>query len=163
MTAEQIGRGRKRLRIYFDVSCLNRPFDDQRQARIHLESEAIALIFERIDSGKWKQVSSQAAELEIAAISDAERRRRVRALLPPRRLRTRLSRSVFARAEVLVTQGLRPADGLHVAAAEALGADIMLTCDDRLLRAARRLGRLLTVPVANPLEWSKESLHASHA
>ena len=31
-------------RIYLDVCCLNRPFDDQNQPRIRLESEAILII-----------------------------------------------------------------------------------------------------------------------
>ena len=29
------------MKIYLDVCCLNRPFDDQTQDRIHLESEAV--------------------------------------------------------------------------------------------------------------------------
>ena len=32
------------ISIYLDVCCLNRPFDDQSQPRIHLESEAILTI-----------------------------------------------------------------------------------------------------------------------
>ena len=67
------------MRIYLDVSCLNRPFDDQSQPRIRLESEAVTLILEQIDAGDWRHVSSQIAEIEIAAIPDRERRRRVRA------------------------------------------------------------------------------------
>ena len=31
-------------RIYLDVCCLNRPFDDQSQPRIRLESETILII-----------------------------------------------------------------------------------------------------------------------
>jgi hypothetical protein len=34
-------------RIYLDVCCLNRPFDDQRQDRIRLEAEAIERILDR--------------------------------------------------------------------------------------------------------------------
>ena len=30
--------------VYLDVCCLNRPFDDQTQDRIRLESEAVLLI-----------------------------------------------------------------------------------------------------------------------
>jgi hypothetical protein len=37
------------LRIYFDVSCLNRPFDDQDQERIRLETEAFPLDWLRED------------------------------------------------------------------------------------------------------------------
>ena len=40
-------------RIYLDVCCLNRPFDDQSIDRIHLESEAIAAFAEN------KSVSEQ--------------------------------------------------------------------------------------------------------
>ncbi|HUY33380.1 MAG TPA: hypothetical protein VMV69_11585 [Pirellulales bacterium] len=29
------------MRVYFDICCLKRPFDDQTQTRIHLESEAL--------------------------------------------------------------------------------------------------------------------------
>ena len=36
------------MKLYLDVSCLNRPFDDQTPTRIRLESEAISVIFERI-------------------------------------------------------------------------------------------------------------------
>ena len=48
------------MRIYLDVCCLNRPFDDQRQDRIHLESEAVLTILKHIESGKWKLISSDA-------------------------------------------------------------------------------------------------------
>jgi len=41
------------VRIYLDVCCLNRPFDDQTQDRIHLESEAVILILKRVRSGNW--------------------------------------------------------------------------------------------------------------
>jgi hypothetical protein len=32
------------VRIYLDACCLNRPFDDQTQARIRLEAEAVLMI-----------------------------------------------------------------------------------------------------------------------
>jgi hypothetical protein len=34
------------VKIYLDVSCLNRPFDDQGQVRIRLETEAVTIILE---------------------------------------------------------------------------------------------------------------------
>jgi len=33
--------------VYLDICALSRPFDDQRQVRIQLESSAVALIIER--------------------------------------------------------------------------------------------------------------------
>lgn len=62
------------MKIYLDVSCLNRPFDDQGQTRVHLEAEAVTMILERCDQGNWQQVSSEMAKIEIEAIPNAERR-----------------------------------------------------------------------------------------
>ena len=151
------------MRIYLDVSCLNRPFDDQSQPRIRLEAEAVTLILEQIDAGDWRHVSSQIAEIEIAAIPELERRRRVRALLPGRRDRIRLSARMFARATELERLGFKPADALHVAAAERLFVDALLTCDDRLCRLAARQRASLAVRVLNPLDWLKENPDAPHA
>ncbi len=149
------------MRIYLDVSCLNRPFDDQRQPRIRLEAEAVAIIFERVDAGILDHVSSQMAEIEIAAIADEERRRRVIELLPAPDARIALSEAVLNRAEILSKIGFKPADAAHVASAEAGGADVLLTCDDRMMRCAHRQPATLDVRVENPLQWVEEKTHAS--
>jgi hypothetical protein len=41
------------MKIYLDVCCLNRPFDDQAKDRIRLESEAILTIFNRSQTENW--------------------------------------------------------------------------------------------------------------
>jgi len=46
-------------KIYLDVCCFNRPFDDQTQERIKLETEAILLILKRFELGQWQWVSSE--------------------------------------------------------------------------------------------------------
>ena len=71
------------MTIYLDVSCLNRPFDDQRQERIRLESEAVIVILNRVEEEELEQVSSGIAVHEIEAIADNDRRERVALLLPP--------------------------------------------------------------------------------
>jgi len=35
------------IRVYMDVCCLNRPFDDQSEDRIKMESEAVLMILNR--------------------------------------------------------------------------------------------------------------------
>ena len=142
--------------VYLDVSCLNRPFDDQSQTRIRLESEAVTLVLQECDEGSWTQVSSDIANIEIDAIPDDERRGRVRKLLPKQASVLKLSQDVHDRAVELQKLGIKPADALHVASAETLDADVCLSCDDRLCRAAHRHRRELKVRVANPLDWLKE-------
>ncbi len=151
------------MTIYLDVSCLNRPFDDQRQARIRLESEAVTETLAQADLGRIKLVSSEMAEIEIEAMPDRDRRRRVQSLLPGRADRIRLTEQEFRRANELGRLGFKPADALHVAAAESLGADVFLSCDDRLCRTARRHRSRIRVEVANPMNWLKDQSDASDA
>jgi len=151
------------MKIYLDVSCLDRPFDDQGQMRIRLEAEAVTSTLEQCERSDWQQVSSEIAKIEIDAMPDADRRARVKLLLPAEAAMLELTEENFARAKVLQTLGFKSADALHVAAAENLGADVLLSCDDRLCRLARRCRAQLKVHVANPLDWLKEIGHATDA
>jgi hypothetical protein len=147
------------MKIYLDVSCLNRPFDDQTQPRIHFESAAIALIFDRFDAGLWEQLASRMSQIEVLAISDPIRRNRVLQLLPERIME--LTPEMFSRARAVVALGMSAADAVHLSAAEILGVDAMLTCDDRFLRRATRLAKKIKVPVVNPVDWIKEYIDAT--
>jgi hypothetical protein len=149
------------MKIYLDVSCLNRPFDDKSQPRICLESEAITLILDRVDTEQWEQVSSRMAVIETSAMTDEVRRRRVLQLFPQSRME--LSPAIFDRARQLVALGIHAADAVHVAAAEMQDADVLLTCDDRLLGRGHRIADKLTVRIANPIDWLKEQDDATNA
>jgi predicted nucleic acid-binding protein len=138
-----------------------RPFDDQTQDRIRLEAEAVTLILDRMDRGEWRQVSSEIAVTEVSAISDPERLARVQALLHDPEVFVTLSPKEFERAHELEAIGFKPADALHVAAAEAARADVLLSCDDRLCGVAKRNRDTLDVLVANPVAWLMEMDHAT--
>jgi predicted nucleic acid-binding protein len=79
--------------------------------------------------------------------------------LPDKKGTLQLSDEVFARAETLASLGFGRADAVHVAAAEFLNADVLLSCDDRMCRLARRRQAKLKVHVANPVDWLKEIGH----
>jgi predicted nucleic acid-binding protein len=143
------------MKIYLDVSCLNRPFDDQAQERVRLEAMAVSSILEQSARGRWSHVSSAMAVTEIAANPDPEKQRKARELLPERRDIIEIDQAIARRAQALSAAGFTLADAVHVAAAEALRVDVLLTCDDRLIRVAQR-SRGLRVRVANPLVWLRE-------
>ena len=54
------------MKIYLDVCCLNRPFDDQTQTRIHLEAEAVISIIQYVEDNEWEWISSDAVAYEIS-------------------------------------------------------------------------------------------------
>ena len=67
-------------RVYLDVCCLQRPFDDQRQPRIRLEAEAVQLILARVEAGELVWISSEVVDYEIAQNPNTERALKARLL-----------------------------------------------------------------------------------
>ncbi len=141
------------MKIYLDVCCLNRPFDDQSQDRIRLESEAVLLILTRVQNEDWVWYSSDVVLEEITQTPDSKRRERVIQLNAHASEVYQLSAVDIARAKVLASHGFSSMDALHLACAESCGANVFLTTDDRLFRRAVRLAEQLQVVVENPLHW----------
>jgi predicted nucleic acid-binding protein len=144
------------LKVYLDACCLSRLTDDQSQARIREEAEAIEQILSQVRLGVVDLISSEALEAEARLNPSMERRLEVGTLLSLASSTVELDDAVAQRARVLAATGYGLFDALHMAAAEAAGADVLLSTDDRLIkRAARGVGNP-QIPVRNPLSWSKE-------
>ena len=146
------------MKIYLDVCCLNRPFDDRKQDRVRLESEAVLAILGRCQDEGWILLGSEVIDLEISRIPDSERKQKVGLLSSIARLRVVVGDAVERRAVELERLGFKAFDALHIACAEAGGADVLLTTDDRLLRKARQNRGALKVRVENPVKWLMEEM-----
>jgi len=146
------------MRIYLDVCCLNRPFDDQKQERIRLEAEAVLLILERCQKGQWELVGSEAIWFEITQIPDEERRQKVLALAKLKKEMVVINQEIVNRAIFLEKNSVPAMDAIHLACAESAEVDVFLTTDDLLLKKAKRIGKILKVRVANPVHWLMEVL-----
>jgi len=142
------------MKIYLDVCCLNRPFDDQSNLRVHLESEAVKTILSLCEQTQWQLLSSEVIEFEIANTIDEDKRTQLQQMTAMATLIPPLTTEVLARAQFLETAGLTVFDAMHLACAET-HADIFLTVDDKFLKKARSLTRL---GVNNPLKWLEEVL-----
>jgi predicted nucleic acid-binding protein len=141
------------MRIYFNTSALNRPFDDLSSERVRVEAEALVSLLAAVEDGVLDWIGSEYLEFEVEQDPDEERVRRVRSLLALAKGRVRTSETVVRRARALERMGLRGLDALHIACAEAGRAELLVTTDDRMIRrAARTRGelhvRLLTPPEA---------------
>lgn len=144
------------MKIYLDVCCLNRPFDDQTQDRIRLETEAVVLILGRIAARDWQWLTSSAVTTEIKQTPDPRRQHRMLSLLDTAGESAKMTDEAAARSMKLAGLGFDPFDALHLAMAEQEHADIFLTVDDQLIRLANRLGDEVKVTVKNPLAWIRE-------
>lgn len=142
--------------IYLDVCCLNRPFDDQTQERVHLEAEAVLLILERCQIGDWHLLGSEALDDELSQTPDGARKRQMTLWIALAMTKVNVTDKIESRALELAARGFKAYDALHVACAEAGNADILLTTDDRMLRLAARHSAMLQVRVENPFRWLME-------
>lgn len=145
-------------RVYFDACCLNRPFDDQTQPRIRLETEAVEHLLRAVEEGMLVWFSSEALLFEIHKCPDEVRRAAVLALCSRASSRLAANEDVRRRAAEHHAAGLRPLDALHLACAEAGGAQVLLTTDDRFVAGAARLLPASPVRVLNPIAYEQEVL-----
>jgi len=125
------------MRIYLDARCLQRPFDDQTQPRIRVESEAVLAILAAVEAGDVILLTSEALEFEIQRIPDEQRRREALAILALAAERLIVTESSEALAVSLEKAGVPAMDALHAALASEASADFFATADDRLLRTLK--------------------------
>jgi predicted nucleic acid-binding protein len=144
------------MKVYLDVCCLNRPFDDASEPRVAIEAAAVSRLLEMIDSSQLIDHSSEMARIEIERNPDLEWRRKVTSLLPPSSRIIPLSQNLLDEASRLAAMGFHLADAVHVAAARQIGVDAFLTVDDKLLRRCKRHKRQLSVRVMNPVDFLRE-------
>lgn len=133
------------MRIYLDCCSLQRPFDDKSQPRIAIEAEAVLVILALCESGFLHLVSSGALLFEIGRIPDQTRKDDALAILntiTKEYIELEPEHEVLARK--LEASGLKPLDALHLAFASASKVDYFCTCDDRLLKNAKRFEELNT-------------------
>jgi hypothetical protein len=113
----------RQYKIYMDVCCLNRPFDDWTQARIRLEAEAILAIALRCQNQEWQLISSTALEAEISKTPDLSKRQRVMDSLVIAKSIISVSPTILQRAKEIAPLGFKSFDALHIACAELGQAD----------------------------------------
>jgi predicted nucleic acid-binding protein len=150
-------------KIYLDVCCLNRPFDDQTQQRIRLETEAILLILNECQIGAWRLVTSNALDVEIGLTPNPNRLRQVQDLLSAATVKIQTSDALEQRIVGLTQLGFTFYDAAHIASAERSQSDVFLTTDDRLIRKSIQLTDRLKVNVENPVQWLAKTMQQEEA
>ena len=144
------------MKIYLDTCSLNRPFDDQTQERIRLETESVMIILSRLSRKEWTWLGSQALEIEIDHAPDTDQRSRLKRIAGYVGQVIAIRKKELDRASELEKLGFSGFDAVHLACAESGKADIFLSTDDRLLKRAKRFAKNIHVKVANPLDLLKE-------
>jgi predicted nucleic acid-binding protein len=142
------------IRVYLDTCVFNRPFDDQTQPRIWLETLALSVIMQMIESRSVVLLSSSVLAYENSRNANVLGRDWIQRCIRLARRHQPVDRDIRNRAEEMERQGFKALDALHIASAEAAGADYFVTCDDRLMRRYRLQGGRLQV--CNPVDFVRE-------
>ena len=141
------------MKIYLDVCCLNRPFDDQTQDRIHLESEAVITILRHVEIGDWTWINSSVVLFEIHQIPNWDRKNILLKLCDNASNVIMLDEKIYRVSEKLKKIGFKSYDALHLACAQSAGVNIFLSTDDKLIKKAVKNKEMVKIKVNNPLNW----------
>jgi hypothetical protein len=142
------------MKIYMDVCCLCRPFDDQTIGRIRLEVTAVQEIVRRCASREYTLVSSEAITEELSKIPDIWKRLRVEKIVSVAKEQVFIDEEIIARMHELISMGGDAMDSLHIACAEHAGA-VLLTTDDGMITFFK-IHQDIQVHIENPVTWLKE-------
>ena len=124
----------KKTKIYLDVCCFNRPYDDQTQLRIELETKAKLHVQQKIVEGKFVLVSSVILEFENNNTPYPLRKLAINDFLKHAEEYVEENGAVVDLAKEISDTGVKPKDAAHVACAIHAGCDYFLSTDDRLLK-----------------------------
>ena len=107
------------MKIYLDACCLNRPFDDQSQNRIRLESEAILIIMNRMYNKEWEWVGSEVLVAELENTPDIEKRTYLTELSADVDTNVIVTEIEITRANEIENLGFKSFVAMHISCSES--------------------------------------------
>jgi predicted nucleic acid-binding protein len=143
------------MKLYLDNCCFNRPFDDQSQIRIRLETEAKLKIQEETRSGTFQLIWSYILDYENNRNPYQERKVRIKKWKKYAVEDIEENSKVIETAKQLNEKGFHKIDSLHIACAIIAKCEYFLTTDDQILKRARLLN---DIKINDPIGFIKEIL-----
>ena len=143
-------------RIYFDNCCYNRPFDDQSQIKVWLETDAKLYIQKLVKDRTLELAWSFVLDYENSFNPYAERRERIQAWRHLAVHHCGYSVSMAEKTRSLMQLGLKQADASHIACAILSQVDYFITTDKRVLNKY-----VAEIQVVNPITFIERYPHAN--
>lgn len=143
------------MRVYLDMCCYNRPYDDQSQIKVSLETQAKLYIQDQIQKGQLELVSSYMLRYECGQNPYEMRRKAIMQFVDIYTAAyvglERRSEIEFMAAEIMNT-GVKFKDACHVASAIYAKCGYFISTDKRLLKYTTDRIKLVT-----PIEFVTET------
>lgn len=125
------------MKIYLDNCCLNRPYDDQSQLRISLETQAKLYIQNLIKNKQVEMVTSYVLQYENSENPFDMRKRAITDfMIKNSTIHIGVDKAdvVKDQAEIIMQTGIKTKDAFHVSCAIEAECEYFISTDDRLLK-----------------------------
>ena len=142
------------MRVYLDNCCYNRPFDDQTQLKVRLETEAKLRIQYLMRTGVLEYVWSDMLVTEAGDNPLQANREKILAWRDMAARYVHIDDVIERRAMEIMRLGVKTADAIHLACAESVGCDWFFTVDTGILKKTSNIG---SMRVANPMRFIEET------
>lgn len=144
----------RKIRIYLDNCCYNRPYDDQSQLMVSIETQCKLWIQKMIREGSYELVSSYMLRYECINSPFMDRKRAIIQFIDKYAdyiVDVDRKNLIEERAQDIMSTGIKFKDACHVASAIFAGCDYFISTDKRLLRYKSE-----EIKLVSPVEFLEE-------
>ena len=139
----------KKLKIYLDNCCFNRPYDNQKDIKIKIETEAKLIIQEKIKKKELDFAWSYILEYENNNNPFEERKSESKLWKDLAQSTIIENKKILELMNETVKKGLQPLDSLHIACAIELGCDYFVTVDRGIIKKTVLIKQ---IKIINPID-----------
>ena len=139
------------MKVYLDNCSFNRPFDDQGQMRIYLETQAKLFIQRLICDNRLTLAVSYVSHYENWNSPHAKNRITIERFFGHAAVFIGIDRAdmIEEKANAIKKYGVKANDALHISCAIEAGCDYFITTDDEILKKCRTD----EIKVCSPIEF----------
>ena len=130
------------MKLYLDMCVYNRPFDDQSQPRIMIETQIFIMLLAMISGGRFELVNSFALGYEDSKNANIENMLRISDFFGYSTDYISYDEGILDRSLELEKWGLMGMDAVHIACAEKAKADFFVTSDNDLIKKLEQIDNI---------------------
>lgn len=142
------------MKIYLDMCCYNRPYDDQSQLKIALETQAKLYIQQLIQEKRLDLVSSYTLYYECSNVPVRSRRNAIIEFIETNaryHVDVGNDKIISEKAFLMMNRGIKEKDAFHLASAIYASCEYFISTDIRLLKH-----RTDEIKMVTPIEFVLE-------
>jgi len=140
--------------VYLDSCSYNRPFDDQTQLRISLETQAKLFIQSLIKNNRIDLIYSYVCFYENYMNPFENKKLSIFEFSRNAKYYVIENDDILVKADMIMSKGIKPLDALHLSCAINAEADYFITVDDGILRYITNEIKIFD-PIAFIKHWEK--------